>query len=331
MMEKKTYIYIKGKASTSEVFADASADELRALVCLMEAISPIDADGISKNAGISRARAAAAIILWLEAGVIKEADGSPTLTEEFNTGTREGEIEERSSIDVAKTIRDEQLSDMISECTKLLRRASLPIEDTKKITGLYKQYGLSTEYILTLTAFLTHGGERRVNVDTLVNAAINYSTEMGISTVEALEAYIERKESESATAKEFRKIFGIYDRALSKTEAECFDRWSREYGYFTEIVGEAYDLAVMGGYKKLVFQANRLLTRWYDTGCRTVADCRARFEEDEAEKKRERENNKREKKAAEKPRDTYSDFDPEEALRLALERSFGSDDDDDNK
>ena len=133
------------------------------------------------------------------------------------------------------------------------------------------------------------------------------------------------------TGEEFRKIFGIYDRALSKTEAECFERWSREYGYFTEIVGEAYDLAVMGGYKKLVFQANRLLTRWYETGCRTVADCRARFEEDEAEKKRERENSKREKKAAEKPRDTYSDFDPEEALRLALERSFGSDDDDDNK
>ena len=204
------------------------------------------------------------------------------------------------------------------------------IADSKKICALYTQYGLSSEYILTLAAFLTKGGERRVNVDTLVNAAIKYSTEMEISTVEALEEYIEKKEKESATAKEFRKIFGIYDRPLSKTEAEYFERWSREYGYFTEIVGEAYDLAVMGGYRKLVLQANKLLTRWYETGCRTVQDCRARFEADEAEKKRERENAKREKKTAEKPRDTYSDFDPEEALRLALERSFGSDDDDDN-
>jgi DNA replication protein DnaD len=327
MTEKKTYIYIKGKALASEVFPDASADELRALVCMIEATSPLNADEISKRSGISRARAAAAVALWLEAGVLKEADGAPVISEEFNTGAREGEIEERSSLEVAKTIRDEQLSDMISECTKLLRRTTLPIEETKKISGLYQQYGLSSEYILTLTAFLTHGGERRVNVDTLVNAAINYSTEMGISTVEALEAYIEKKESESAAAKEFRKIFGIYDRALSKTEAECFERWSREYGYFTDIVGEAYDLAVMGGYKKLVFQANRLLTRWHESGCRTVSECRARFEEDEAEKKRERDNAKREKKSAEKPRDTYSDFDPEEALRLALERSFGSDDD----
>ena len=327
MSEKKTYIYIKGRATASEVFADASADELRALVSMMESGVAMTADDVSEKTCISRARASSAIALWLEAGVLKENDGSPVLTEEFCTGAREGEIEERLSVEVAKTIRDAELAGMISECTKLLRRTTLPTEDSKAICALYTQYGLSCEYILTLAAFLTHGGERRVNVDTLVNAAIKYSTEMEISSVEALEAYIEKKESESATAKEFRKIFGIYDRALSKSENECFERWSKEYGYFTEIVGEAYDLAVMGGYRKLVSQANKLLTRWYESGCRTVQDCRARFEADEAEKKRERETVKREKKSSEKPRDTYSDFDPEEALRLALERSFGSDDD----
>ena len=86
----------------------------------------------------------------------------------------------------------------------------------------------------------------------------------------------------------------------------------------------------MGGYRKLVFQANKLLTRWYESGCRTVAECRARFEADEEEKKREREKERRAKKTEAKPHDTYSDFDPEEALRLALERSFGSDDDEEN-
>jgi DNA replication protein DnaD len=331
MKEKKAYIYIKGTALSSETFKDASADELRALIVFTEADgAPLTADEVSLRGGLSRSRAAAAIALWLEEGVLREDDGAPVITEEFNTGKREGEINARASVDVARTIRDAQLAEMISECSRLLRRTTLPTEDAKKLTGLYEQYGLSTEYILTLTAFLTHGGERRVNIDTLVNAAIRYSTEMEISTVEALEAYIEKKEGESATVKEFRKIFGIYDRALSKTEEECFLRWSKEYGYFTEIVGEAYDLAVMGGYKRLVFQANRLLTRWYETGCRTVADCRMRYEADEAEKKQSRDAEKREKKAAAKPRDTYSDFDPEEALRLALERSFGSDDDEEN-
>ena len=331
MSEIKTYIYVKGKAASSEVFIDASAEELRALIALIERDGvPTSAEELSVLARISRARAASAIALWVEAGVARECDGTPTLTEEFNTGEREGEISERPSLEVARTIRDEGLSDMIAECTRLLRRTTLPTEDSKALTGLYEQYGLSPEYILTLTAFLTHGGERRVNIDTLVNSAIRYSTEMDIGTVEALEDYIEKKEKESATVKEFRKIFGIYDRPLSKTEAECFERWSREYGYFTEIVGEAYDLAVMGGYKRLVFQANRLLTRWYETGCRTAAECRARFEADEEEKKRERDNEKRTKRTETKPRDTYSDFDPEEALRLALERSFGSDDDDEN-
>ena len=327
MSEIKEYYYKPCRVTECEAFADASAEELRGLVAIIEAgCTPVTADEVATRARISRSRAAAAIALWLDAGVIREADGAPIVTEEFDPAVKRGEIDERPAREVAKTIRRSELADMITECGKLLRRPALNTEEIKELTALLEQYSLTEEYVLTLATFITHGGENKSSVRNLVNAAIKYSTEMDITTVEALEDYIKERENEGAAAKEFRRIFGIYDRPLSKTEAECFRRWSKEYGYFTEIVGEAYDLAVMGGYKKLVFQANRLITRWYETGCRTVAECRARFEEDEAEKKREREAERKEKKAAAKPLDKYTDFDPEEALRLALERSFGSED-----
>ena len=327
MTEKKAYYYIPRRATECEVFFDASAEELRGLVAIIESGDiPITAEDIAARAKISRSRAIAAIALWLDSGVIREADAAPSVTEEFNSRMAFGEIGERPAAEVAKAIRSSALADMISECAKLLKRPALNTEEIKELTALCEQYSLSEEYILTLATYITHGGENKSSVRNLVNSAIKYSTEMALATVEDLERYISERENEGAAAKEFRKIFGIYDRPLSKTEAECFKRWSKEYGYFTEIVGEAYDLAVMGGYKKPVFQANRLITRWYETGCRTVAECRARFEADEEEKKAARESERKEKKAASKPIDKYSDFDPEEALRLALERSFGSDD-----
>ena len=328
MNEMKSFVYINSAPTECDSFEDASRDELRALIALMEAKRPLTADEVADRAKISSPRAASALMLWAESGVIRESSVEPVITEEFDTPTRKGEISERAATTVAGTIRRESLAAMLSECAAVLGRAALNTEEIKEITALYDQYSLSEEYILTLATYLTRGGERRVAVRTLINAAIKYSTEMDITTAEELDEYIKKKESESAVSKEFRRIFGIYDRPLSKTEAECFDRWSREYGYFVDVVGEAYDIAVMGGYKKLVAKANELLKRWHETGCKTVRECRERFEQDQAEAKSAREAERKDKRATAKPRDTYSDYDPDEALRLALQRSFGTEEDD---
>ena len=118
-----------------------------------------------------------------------------------------------------------------------------------------------------------------------------------------------------------RAIFGIYNRALSKTEKELFRKWSKDFGYYTEIVGEAYDIAVNTVTRGFVSNADKHLSRWYETGCRTVSDCRKRYEEDLAEKKAKKEKGKSEKKAA--PKERFGNFDVEDAFQRALDRSFG--------
>ena len=326
MTDKISYITAPLAVSDKEAFAEASKEELRVLLALIECSGRANtAADIATLAQVSAARAGSALVFWEEAGVIRKAEHAQTISEEFEERLELGKIRETSALDTAKTIRNSALADMISECATLMQRAALNSAEIKELTALYEQYALSEEFIVTLAAYIAEHG--KLTVTKLTNKAISL-TEREIDTPEALELYIAERESDSEAEREFRKLFGIYNRAPSKTEKECFKKWSRDYGYFTEIVGEAYDIAVTSATRGHLTYADKLLTRWYECGCRTLSECREQYEKDEAEKKTKKEAEKTAKKKPEKER--YGDFDPEEAFLKALERSYGTQDTDKN-
>ena len=205
--------------SKTAAFSEASREELRVLVALIECSGVCDdPKTLASIAGTSVARASSALVFWQEAGVIsRKAEEGGTITEEFEESLRKGKIREARATDVATTIRREGLASMISECAALMKRSMLNSSEIKDLTALYDQYALSEEYIITLAAYLADRG--RLTVTRLINKAINL-TEREIDTPEALEAYIVERESESEAEREFRKIFGCYGRSLSKTEKE---------------------------------------------------------------------------------------------------------------
>ena len=312
------------KVTDKEAFFEASAEELRVLLALMELNGNVDTpETLAHLAKISKARASSALVFWQESGVIRDTEATATITEEFEERIRSGEILETDMTSIAKSIRDSALAGMISECAALMNRAALNSSEIKSITALYEQYSLSEEYIVTLAAYLAESG--RLTVTKLVNKAIKLS-EREIDTSKALEEYIVERESESEAEREFRKLFGIYGRAPSKTEKECFKKWSKDFAYFTDIVGEAYDIAVTSATRGHLKYADKLLTRWYETGCRTLAECKEQYLKDEAEKKDKKaaqtnSNNTSYQKKPEPKR--YGNFDPKEAFMKALERSYG--------
>lgn len=315
-----SYICSPLSVSDKAAFAEASKEELRVLVVLIEKNGIVEnIDSLAILASTSKARASAALVFWEEAGVIRKKDAANTITEEFEERLNLFEIREEKSKDVAKSIRDLALADMISECAALMKRAAFNSSEIKELTALNQQYALSAEFIVTLAAYLAEHG--RLTVTKLVNKAIKL-TEREIDTPKALEEYIIERESESEAEREFRRLFGIYGRALSKTEKECFKKWSRDFGYFTEIVGEAYDIAVTNATRGHLSYADKLLCRWFETGCRTLGECKAQYEKDEEEKKAKKQSEKAEQKPKKKT-ERYGDFDAEEAFLKALERSYG--------
>ena len=305
----------------TDAFSEASKEELRVLLALVETSGRFsDTDELSKLSKTSKARCASALVFWQEANVIRESQDRPKITDEFEERIKSGEIRETDAKDVAVSIRNAGLADMIAECASLMNRAALNSAEIKDLTALYEQYGLSEEYIVTLAAYIAERG--RLTVTKLINKAIRL-TEREIDTPGALEAYIVERESDSEAEREFRKLFGIYGRAPSKTEKECFKKWSKDYGYFTEIVGEAYDIAVTSSTRGHLSYADKLLTRWFEAGCRTLAECKEQYVKDEEEKKAKKTTESKDKKSQKKPSARYGDFDPDEAFMKALERSYG--------
>jgi DnaD/phage-associated family protein len=256
--------------------------------------------------------------------IAPEGESTPRggIVEEFEYRIREGEIESQSASAVAKTIRDGNLAEMISECAVIFEEPALSSEHTAILTALYTQYGLSPEYILTLASYMATKG--KPNASTLKNKAISLH-KRGIDTVEELERYIGDLERENTADWELKRLFGIKGRNLSDAELAYFRRWCEEYDFTTEIVSAAYDISSVatGGRLSLPY-TDKILTEWHEAGCKNLEECRRHEEKNKAERREAYKPKKpREKEKPKPPR--YGSFDVDEAFRAALNRSFGDD------
>ena len=310
-----------------ECFKEASKDELKILVAILskngECICP---DSLSEELGISLARVKACITLFTEGGILTECDDGllARVESEFEPKESSKKNSRDTSIEVARSIRENDLYELNEEMERLFEK-TLEAREIERITSLYTKKGLSAEYILTLSAFLKD--KRQVlSVESIVREA-NKLISAGTDTLEELEIYIKAKTDEIAGEMEMRRLFGIYGRTLTKTEREHFNRWMHEYGYSASIIGEAYDISVAAINKMSLSYINSILTQWHAAGCKTVEECRAKSSEKKLTSATKANNNSQKaKKTASAETPKYADFNSEDALLRALERSYGDTD-----
>ncbi len=324
-MSDFTYKLSLGLLSGSAALSEASREELRVLLALVAAGGAVESeDSLASLSLVSKARCISALSFWEESGVISRDDGNPTVSEEFAERLAPDEIYEEESLVVASQIRNENLASMLEECATLMELPALSNTEIKQISALCTQLALSPEYVLTLAAALAKQGKLRVGK--LVSEATRLSGR-GVDKLESLEAYISLTESAENNNQywEYRRVMGIYNRNLSKSEQERFGKWEREFGYSAAIVSEAYDVAVESSSGKSVSAyMDKVLTAWHKAGCKTVSECRAKREADRAIYASKAEPKKYKKSTPEKPR--YGDFDIGDAFNKALMRSYGEED-----
>ena len=301
-------------ALTADAVKGASREELLTLVYLFSREGDETSfEEIAEATGIARSRVAAAIALFCEEGVLIECK-APLVTEEFGERVRLGELYEEPSVEVARTIRDEGLASLIDEVARLMKKDSLSTVEAKTVTQLISQYSLSPEYMLLLATHIASISSR-LTVTALRDKAIKLALSE-ITTVEELEKYIETVSLENDIHREFRRVMGIYNHALSPTQKKYFTKWGVEYGFGTPIVTEAYDRAALNAGGSIKYM-DKILTEWHKAGCKTVAECIAHSESTKSGAKKAG--------AAKKPEPVrYGDFDVNDAFERALQRSYGT-------
>ena len=335
-MPNYLYKFNTGAVLEHDVWESASHDELRILVYLLTRPDGAEEDEITEAVAAPKPRVKASLSLWREAGVILREDTQKTPTRDHLTPKVELEFEERpnvlsvdeiDSLSAAKSIRDESLGELMSDVASLLSKPALNTYEAKHVAAAYEQYGVSVEYILTLATYMSEEAARKEKRFTtkMLSDTVARLVGRGVDTLEALEAWIEAGSS-GAEFYELRRVFAIWSRALSKTEIKYFRSWTEELGYGIAIIDEARDVAIQSTGKQSLPYINKLLLSWHAEGLKTVSDIEASREKHRLAKEAEKPAQpKKAKKTAKTPE--YSDFNSEDALLRALERSYNDDSD----
>lgn len=322
----KYYIINLERLSDKECFRDASKEELRVLLTLISEKGEYeDADALARLSHTSRARAISSLAFWQDSGIILESDSpvikDSSITEEYETD----ETPEKSATEIARSIKDKGLSALLSEIARLMERPMLSTSETKKIVTVYTDYALNEEYIITLAAFLKENG--KLTVTKLVSDAERLAKK-GLDCVEELEIYLAKRSKLSDAEWRYKRLIGIYERALSPIESEMAEKWYCVFGYTDEIIGYAFSITTSRKNKLEIHYMDAILTSWHENGCKTLEECEAAARKFSLEWQEENAKNDATKKTAgrkkqaEKPR--YGEFNVEDAFAKALMRSYGS-------
>ncbi len=305
-----------------DCFKEATKDEVKVLLAIASLGGECaSVDNIAAMCGVSAARVMATVALFEESGVLVKRGDDFLAEVEFEFNSKENG--KAKTKEIAASIRENDLYEMNREMERILEK-TLETREIERITSLYTKNGLSVEYILMLSAHLKDK-RQKLTVEYIVREATKLAAK-DIDNLEALEVYIKEKNAEVAGEMEMRRLFGIYGRTLTKTERDHFSRWLSEFGYSSVIIGEAYDISVNATGKLSLPYIDSILSTWHTAGCKNLDECRAMANSKKHEKSKKANNSSHNKKKtveAESPK--YTDFNSEDALMRALERSYGED------
>ncbi len=274
--------------------ADASPEELRVLLCLIEGEAlalPSEPADLAARAGCSPARVGSALRYWLEVGVLcegEEGEPSPAPTPEAaKPRLLSREVGDMTAAEIAETVEREQMAAFIDSMQQLAGRV-FNTRELETVVSLADELPFSQEYLLTLASYCKKkSGRSRFSVRYLAQVAYTM-LERECLTVEQLEAYIAAAEKFSAEEWKLRRLLGMGERRLTAKEQDYFLTWTGSFGYGEEIVGIAYDITVDRTGKISLAYMDKLLRAFYEAGCRSeaaVQDYLAREREEHAAKK----------------------------------------------
>ena len=239
---------------------EASADDLRVLLVFLERGS----EHLSRDAGVSEARAEAALDYWREAGILSEGEGEPNEPEtEKRPLRRPDELAPATGEETAEIVRRRNLSGVIDEAQRLLGKVFNTTE-IGIVAGLAEQLALEPEYILTLISWCHNRGKDSLRY--AERTAFSLVSE-GVETLPQLEEYITRREAAESGIGQIRRMFGLGERALTKSEEKRFTGWLVDSGFPIDVIGIAYDLTVEATGKASSAYADKILKKWKDAGC----------------------------------------------------------------
>ncbi|MBE6612251.1 MAG: DnaD domain protein [Ruminococcaceae bacterium] len=199
--------------------------------------------------------------------------------------------------------KNPELPGIIEVCIQLLGKLLTPAENAI-IVGLYDHLRLDGEYIVTLVSHCKNMGKTSLRY--IEKTALSLYDE-GVDNVEALKAYIKRREMRDDNLSKIRTMIGAGAREFTAKEKKAFEAWLDDWRFDIEVIRCAYEVTVDKIGEPSVAYMNKVLENWHKSGITTPE---AVAESLEAYKKNKAESAQKE-----------SGFETDEFFEAALKRS----------
>ena len=301
--------------------AFADANDLRLLLYVAACESEdkaFDTAEAAEALSVSEADIKASVKYWCGAGVLKKGKPQKEITAEKGTADvqktvhrrallQNGEVSFTSSelCEIAEMNGDfKELTDMAQQTAGWMFNT----KDIEVIADLYSNLMLSSEYILALIGYFVKKREKPLRY--LVKVANDYIND-GIDSAPALEERLQWLEKFDGRAGKVRSMLGMGAREFSKKEKEFLAHWFDELKVSDEMLEKAYEITVDNTGKASFSYINKILENWHNDGIKKLSDLAK--------------NTKAPQKSVKTTRAgtaTARTFDPDEAFKKALERSY---------
>ena len=223
---------------------------------------------IAKKLGLIESDVINAIKYWNEKGIMS-GTGDTVIIKHSADEEISPETNRKTIDDISEIINgNKTLSDLCTIAQELLGK-TLGNNDIETLYWFYDELGFSPEVISMLLEYCVSLGKR--NMKYIEKVALTWH-ENNISTMDEAQAYITNASARSDYISMLRKLFGINERNLSKTERLYLESWRDELKMSTDMVGLAYDYCVLAVGKLSFPYMNTILKRWADQGIHTIPE-----------------------------------------------------------
>lgn len=223
---------------------------------------------ISKKLGFIESDVINAIKYWNKKGIMS-GTGDNIIIKKSVDEELSPETDKKSIDDIAEVIEGNQVLEELCSLAQNMLGKTLGNNDIETLYWFYDSLGFSPEVISMLLEYCVSMDKR--NMKYIEKVAITWH-ENNITTMEEAQAYITRASKRDDFTASLRKLFGITDRNLSKTEVLYLEDWRDNLKMSADMVGLAYEYCIMATNKLSFPYINTILKRWAEQGIYTIPD-----------------------------------------------------------
>ncbi len=177
-----------------------------------------------------------------------------------------------SSAEITGYISDHmEMRSLLQYAEKALGK-TLSSNDQSTIFGLHDWLGLPVDVIAMLISYCVSAGRKSMRSIELM--AINWS-ENHVDTVEKAEKYLLQLQENNSKISSYKRAIGIFDRVLTKAEADYLSQWAHKLNSPVELVRLSAEITALNTGKISLPYMNTMLQEWFSKGIKSAADARA--------------------------------------------------------